>query len=59
MGMYLNLGNDGFMSVKKGLYVDKTGLISYIIGYIRETYLCKPSAAIWKILCDKNALCLL
>lgn len=30
MGMYLNLGNDGFMSVRKGLYVDKTGLISYI-----------------------------
>lgn len=30
MGMYLNLGNDGFTSIRKGLYVDKTGLISYI-----------------------------
>lgn len=30
MGMYLNLGNDGFVSIRKGLYVDKTGLISYM-----------------------------
>lgn len=30
MGMYLNLGNDGFASIRRGLYVDKTGLISYI-----------------------------
>lgn len=30
MGMYLNLGNDGFQSVRKGLYVDKSGLISLI-----------------------------
>ncbi len=30
MGMYLNIGNAGFRSVRKGLYVDKTGLISYI-----------------------------
>lgn len=30
MGMYLNLGNDGFATIRKGLYVDKTGLISYI-----------------------------
>lgn len=30
MGMYLNIGNDGFKSIRKGLYVDKTGLISYI-----------------------------
>lgn len=30
MGMYLNLGNDGFTSIRKGLYIDKTGLISYI-----------------------------
>lgn len=22
MGMYLNLGNDGFQTIKKGLYVD-------------------------------------
>ena len=32
MGMYLNLGNAGFQSVRKGLYVDKSGLISFING---------------------------
>ncbi|MBQ3664619.1 MAG: AAA family ATPase [Lachnospiraceae bacterium] len=30
MGKYLNVGNAGFVSVRKGKYVDKTGLISYI-----------------------------
>ena len=30
MGMYLNLGNDGFQSIRKGLYVDKTGMISFV-----------------------------
>jgi hypothetical protein len=30
MGKYLNLGNDGFTSIRKGIYVDKTGLIAYI-----------------------------
>lgn len=30
MGRYLNVGNAGFRSVKKGLYVDKSGLISFI-----------------------------
>jgi hypothetical protein len=30
MGNYLNLGNDGFTSIRKGTYVDKTGLIAYI-----------------------------
>jgi hypothetical protein len=30
MGNYLNLGNDGFASIRKGTYVDKTGLISFI-----------------------------
>lgn len=30
MGMYLNIGNAGFRSVRKGLYVDKTGLISFV-----------------------------
>lgn len=30
MGMYLNIGNAGFASVRKGLYVDKTGLISFV-----------------------------
>lgn len=30
MGNYLNIGNGGFRSIRKGLYVDKTGLISYV-----------------------------
>lgn len=30
MSRYLNLGNAGFQSIRKGLYVDKTGLIAYI-----------------------------
>lgn len=30
MGMCLNLGNAEFTSIRKGLYVDKTGLISFI-----------------------------
>lgn len=30
MGNYLNIGNDGFRTIRKGLYVDKTGLISFI-----------------------------
>lgn len=32
MGNYLNVGNAGFQSVRKGCYVDKTGLISFING---------------------------
>lgn len=30
MGKYLNVGNEGFVSVRKGHYVDKTGLIAFI-----------------------------
>ncbi len=30
MGRYLNLGNAGFQSVRKGLYVDKSGLIAFM-----------------------------
>ena len=30
MGKYLNVGNDGFASVIKGIYIDKTEMISYI-----------------------------
>jgi hypothetical protein len=32
MGMYLNIGNAGFQSVRKGFYVDKSGLISFMNG---------------------------
>ena len=30
MGKYLNIGNAGFEAVRKGRYVDKTGMISFI-----------------------------
>jgi hypothetical protein len=30
MGNYLNIGNDGFEMIRKGKYVDKTGLIGFI-----------------------------
>ena len=30
MGKYLNIGNAGFEAVRKGMYVDKTGMISFI-----------------------------
>lgn len=30
MGMYLNTGNAGFQSVRKGLYVDKSRLVAFI-----------------------------
>ncbi len=32
MGKYLNLGNDGFAAIRKGMYVDKSGLISFMNG---------------------------
>ncbi len=32
MGNYLNMGNAGFCSMRKGFYVDKTGLISIVNG---------------------------
>ena len=30
MGRYLNLGNAGFQAIRRGRYVDKTKMISYI-----------------------------
>lgn len=30
MGKYLNVGNAGFASIKKGIYIDKTEMVSYI-----------------------------
>ena len=32
MGKYLNIGNAGFAAIRRGTYVDKTGLISFING---------------------------
>ena len=37
MGKYLNIGNAGFESVTKGIYVDKTGMISYINSILGTT----------------------
>lgn len=30
MGLYLNPGNEGFRTIRRGAYVDKTGLIQYV-----------------------------
>ena len=30
MGNYLNIGNIGFATAKKGIYIDKTGMISFM-----------------------------
>ena len=42
MGRYLNLGNAGFQAVRKGLYVDKSGLISFVNGVLgtKEKLIC-------------------
>lgn len=37
MGKYLNVGNAGFAAVRKGRYVDKTGMIAFINGTLGTT----------------------
>lgn len=37
MGKYLNIGNAGFEAVRKGRYVDKTGMISFINSTLGTT----------------------
>lgn len=37
MGNYLNVGNAGFSTIRKGNYVDKTGLISFINSTLGTT----------------------
>ncbi len=37
MGRYLNIGNAGFASIRKGTYVDKTEMISFINGTLGTT----------------------
>ena len=32
MGNYLKIGNDGFKSITKGIYIDKTEMIAFING---------------------------
>lgn len=34
MGNYLNIGNDGFAAMRRGTYVDKTGMISFMNGVL-------------------------
>ncbi len=38
MGKYLNPGNEGFRTIRKGKYVDKTGLIEYVNSTIDTTH---------------------
>ncbi|MCD8223224.1 MAG: AAA family ATPase [Clostridiales bacterium] len=38
MGAYLNPGNQGFQSIRNGIYVDKTGLIEYINNTINTSF---------------------
>ena len=37
MGKYLNIGNAGFESIRKGRYIDKTGMISFINNTLGTT----------------------
>lgn len=37
MGNYLNVGNAGFETIRNGLYVDKTGMISFINSTLNTT----------------------
>ncbi len=37
MGNYLNIGNAGFASVVKDIYVDKTGMITFINNTLGKT----------------------
>ncbi|MCD8019588.1 MAG: ATP-binding protein [Clostridiales bacterium] len=37
MGLYLNPGNDGFQTIRNGVYVDKTGLIDYVNSTINTS----------------------
>ncbi|MBQ0000968.1 MAG: AAA family ATPase [Clostridiales bacterium] len=71
MGQYLNPGNDGFASMIKGKYVDKTGLIHYINKTLGTTekltcvsrprrfgksYATKMLCAYYDISCDSRKL---
>ena len=38
MGKYINPGNDGFASVRNGLYVDKSELITFVNGTLFGEY---------------------
>lgn len=42
MGIYLNPGNASFQSVRKGFYIDKSGLISFVNGKLgtKEKLIC-------------------
>lgn len=37
MGKYLNVGNTGFATIRNGIYVDKTALISFINSTLNST----------------------
>ena len=71
MGKYLNIGNAGFEAVRKGRYVDKTGMISFINSTLGTTdkltcvsrprrfgksYAAKMLCAYYDKSCDSRAL---
>lgn len=71
MGKYLNIGNAGFEAVRKGRYVDKTGMISFINSTLGTTdkltcvsrprrfgksYAAKMLCAYYDKSCDSKAL---
>ena len=71
MGKYLNVGSAGFEAVRKGIYVDKTEMISFINGTLGTTdkltcvsrprrfgksYAAKMLCAYYDRSCDSRAL---
>ncbi|MCD8300677.1 MAG: ATP-binding protein [Clostridiales bacterium] len=38
MGIYLNPGNEGFAGIRKGDYIDKSGLIGYVNNTVGSSY---------------------
>ena len=46
MSLYINIGNDGFASARKGIYVDKTAVIGFMNGVLdtEHRYVCVTRA---------------
>ena len=53
-GKYLNIGNEGFRSIRNSEYVDKTGLIRFMNKCLDtpQTDLCKSSKTIRQVICN-------
>ena len=53
---YINIGNQGFLNVRNGIYIDKSELIDRInatLDSIRRIT-CVSVAALWSIICREN-----